>query len=232
VTGPDGLNAAGMTAHTAGHAVWHRPILRLTLLLVAAGGLLACAAATGAPPADAGAEAGVAAGTAEDAMVPAGYGTLRQDDITLSIRAGALLVKVTPLDESTIRLLASDTYTRLRALRESRLDDAVRGMSRSPELFLVSFFSYEPDVTYQPEDVQLLHQARVLRAASISPVTTGWGRQRLAQQETQMAVYLFEGPADYRQPMTMRYGTLENAEWRQIITRLENERAKILSRVR
>jgi hypothetical protein len=177
-------------------------------------------------------DAGGGGAEAPQSMVPAGYGTLRQDDITLSIRAGALLVKVTPLDEATIRLLASDTYTRLRALRESRLDDAVRGMSRSPELFLVSFFSYQPDVTYQPEDVQLLHQARVLRAASILPVTTGWGRQRLAQQETQMAVYLFEGPADYRQPMTMRYGTLENDEWRQIITRLDNERAKILSRVR
>jgi hypothetical protein len=205
--------------------------MRLALLLFAAGAGTACAVATGTAPVDGVADTGMA-GTTDAPMVPAGYGTLRQDDITLSIRAGALLVKVTPLDEATIRLLASDTYTRLRALRESRLDDAVRGMSRSPELFLVSFFSYQPDVTYQPEDVQLLHQARVLRAASILPVTTGWGRQRLAQQETQMAVYLFEGPADYRQPMTMRYGTLENDEWRQIITRLDNERAKILSRVR
>jgi hypothetical protein len=165
-------------------------------------------------------------------LVPAGYGTLRQDDVTMSIRAGPLLVKLTPLDEATIRLLASDTYARLRSLRESRLEEASRQASREPELFLVSFFSYQPDVTYQPEDLQLLHQARLLRAASILPITTGWGRQRLAQQETQMAVYAFEGPIDYQQMMTARYGTIENEEWRQIITRLETERAKIQSRVR
>jgi hypothetical protein len=169
---------------------------------------------------------------AQRAMVPAGYGTLRQDDVTVAIRADAVLVKVTPLDEATIRLLAPDTYTRLHALRESRRDDAVRSTARPPELFLVSFFSYEPDVAFQPEDVQLLHQARLLRPAAILPVTGGWGRQRLAQQETQMAVYVFDGPVEYDQSITVRYGLAQSDEWVRIVARLEAERGKILARVR
>ncbi|CAN5813774.1 hypothetical protein BH23GEM9_BH23GEM9_15060 [soil metagenome] len=196
----------------------------------------ACAPATMSDPA--GGAGGVqgqtlgGAATGQREMVPAGYGTLRQDDITVSIRSGSVLLKVTPMDEATIRLLAPDTHSRLHALRESRHEEAARNMLRTPELFLVSFFSNEPDVAFQPEDVQLFHQARVLRPQAILPVSSGWGRQRLAQQETQLAVYAFEGPIEYDQSMTVRYGALESDEWRQIITRLENERGKILARVR
>jgi hypothetical protein len=202
-----------------------------TALGVCLGALLSgCSAAL-----DAGAEEGVASGAAAGqarAMVPVGYGSLRQDDATMSIRSGAVLVKVTPLDEATIRLLAPDTYTRLNALRESRSEEAERRVLRSPELFLASFFSYEPDVPFQPEDLQLLHQARLMRPAAILPVSSGWGRQRLAQQETQMAVYVYEGPVEYDQSITLRYGTSESEEWRQVIPRLESERARVLARVR
>jgi hypothetical protein len=175
------------------------------------------------------------AGTGGDparGMVPAGFGTLRQDDATISLRSGAVLVKATPLDEATIRLLAPDTYTRLHALRESRREEADRRMARSPEFFLVSFFSNEADLPFQPEDLQLVHQARLLRPVAILPVSPGWGRQRLAQQETQMAVYVFEGPLDYDQALTVRYGMAESDEWRQILQRLEAERARVLTRAR
>jgi hypothetical protein len=165
-------------------------------------------------------------------MVPAGYGTLRQDDATVALRTGNVQVKLTPLDEATIRLLAPDTYARLHALRESRRAEASRNMPREPELFLVSFFSYQPDESFQPEDVQLVHQARLLRAGSIVPVTTGWGRQRLGQQETQSAIYAFEGPIEYDQAITVRYGPAENSDWTRIITVLETERAKIVTRLR
>jgi len=41
----------------------------------------------------------------------------------------------------------------------------------APQLFLVSFFSYEPDVSFQPEDLQLSYQGRLLRPLAIVPVT-------------------------------------------------------------
>lgn len=167
-----------------------------------------------------------------DTIVPPGYGTLKQDEVTVSIRSGAALVKVTPLDEGVIRVLAPDTYRNLNALRESRLGEATRNMMRPAELFLVSFFSHEPDVAFQPEDVQLLYQARLLRAQAIVPLTSGWGRQRLGQQETQTAIYAFEGPFDYGQVISVRYGAEQREEWRTILTRIATEKAKILARVR
>lgn len=201
------------------------------LIIVAAA--YGCATAGGAGTAgsvDAGMTPGAAA--AADSLVPPGYGTLRQDEVTVSLLSGALLVKVTPLDEAVIRLLAPDTYDRLHALRTSREAEAASAMMREPELFLVSFFSYEPDVEYQPEDVQVLYQARLLRPVTVLPVTSGWGRQRLGQQETQNAVYAFDEQIDFDQVFTVRYGTAESSGWEAIRTRLRNERGRILSRVR
>lgn len=167
----------------------------------------------------------------QEALVPPGYGTLKQDQVTVALRIGPLLVKVTPLSESVIRLLAPDTYTRLHGLAESRRAEAASRTVRAPELFLVSFFSYQPDVSFQPEDVQLLHQGQLLRPAGIFPITGGWGSQRLQQQDNQSAIYAFESTIDYDQPHTVRYGPEEADAWRNVIPLLRAERNKVLSRV-
>jgi len=164
-------------------------------------------------------------------LVPPGFGTLRQDEFTMSLRSGALLVKVTPLAEEVIRLAAPDTYQRLHALAESRREAAAAAsFGDAPALFLVAFFSYEPDVTFQPEDVQLTHQGRLLRPVTILPVTPGWGKQRLQQQETQSAIYAFESGIDYKLPLVLRYGMEETDVWARILEQLEVERAKVRSR--
>ena len=199
----------------------------------AACALCACAAVPPSTAADgAPAQPTPGAVNAADTLVAPGYGTLRQDEVTVSLRSGAVLVKVTPLDEAVIRLLAPDTYDRLSSLRNSRSEEASRMTMGEPELFLVSFFSYEPDASFQPEDLQLVYQSRLLRPALVIPVTTGWGRQRLDQQETQTAIYGFDAEIDFRQALTVRYGTQQSDEWRQILVRLENERGRIRSRIR
>ena len=156
-------------------------------------------------------------------LVPAGHGSLRQEEVTISVRSGALLVKATPLAETVIRLLAPDTYDRLHSLASSR---------RSPlhpdrALFLVSFFSYEPETDFTPEDVQVVHRGALLRAAEIIPVTSGFGRQRLQQQETQSAIYAFDDTFNYDLPIVVRYGLEESGGWLQIQQRLERERARV-----
>ncbi|HEX7052110.1 MAG TPA: hypothetical protein VF188_18015 [Longimicrobiales bacterium] len=163
------------------------------------------------------------------ALPPPGHGTLRQDDFTIALRAGALQVKVTPLAEEVIRLAAPDTYTRLHALAESRRTDAAR-VAGAPALFLVSFFSYQPATRFTPEDVQLVHQGRLLHPAAILPLTPGWGAQRLRQQETQSAVYVFDAILDFDLPLDLRYGVAESDAWTSIIPRLELERAKVRAR--
>lgn len=192
--------------------------------------VLACTASTAGPapvvqPAQPPAGQRVAG---QDTLVPAGFGTLKLDDITVSLRDGPLLIKVTPLAEGVIRLLATDTYDRLHSIAESKRADATNAAGgREPELFFVSFFSYQADVAFQPEDLQLSHQGRVLRAAAILPVTPGWGRQLLAQQDQQIAVYAFDEPIKYDLAIIVRYGFNDVDAWSRIIPKLENERARV-----
>lgn len=203
-----------------------------TLLLVMVV-LAGCATGTVPPAEDASPRGGTAAQEkrGETALVAPGYGTLRQDEFTVSLRSGALLVKVTPLTEAVIRLAAPDTYDRLHALAESRRSEAATATTPSePELFLVSFFSYEPNVEFRPEDLQLVQQGRLLRARAVLPVTPGWGKQRLQQQETQIAVYAFGEAIDYEQPLVVRYGMEESRGWERIVQVLEVERAKVRAR--
>ncbi len=163
--------------------------------------------------------------------IPPGFGTLKQDQFTVSLRSGALLVKVTPLTEGVIRLAAPDTYTRLHALAESVRPDAERRVPGGDlQLFLVSLFSYQPDVPFQPEDLQLIAAGRTLRPAAILPRTSGWGKQRLGQQEAQAAVYVFQGRIDYGQSLTVRNGMDQSDAWTDIIPVLDEERGKVVAR--
>lgn len=189
------------------------------LMLAAAAGAAAQTPDTAAPQDRAGAQ------------IPSGYGTLRQDQITVRIQSGRLLIKVTPLDEGVIRLAAPDTYGRLHSLAASRMEPAAqRAGVAEPKLFMVSFFSYDPDIPFTPEDLQLQQQGRTLRPLAIIPVTPGWGKQRLDQQETELAIYAFEPSLDLAQPMAVRYGMDRSDAWTGIIPMLVAERAKVLAR--
>jgi len=169
--------------------------------------------------------------TSQEPLIPAGYGTLKQDEFTMSFRSGPLLIKVTPLTENVIRTAAPDTYNRLHALANSRREEALNaGGPSATELFLVSFFSYQPDVTFTPENLQLVNQGRQLRPVTVIPISSGWSRQRMQQQETQSALYVFESPIDYQQTITAAYGMDQNNAWSGIIPRLQVERSRILAR--
>jgi hypothetical protein len=111
-----------------------------------------------------------------------------------------------------------------------RAEGAREANAEAPQLFLVSFFSYQPEVAFQPEDLQVTYQGRIMRAAAILPVTGGFGRQRLAQQVSQSAIYAFDERIDYAQPFVVRYGFDQSDEWLRILPKLEVERAKVRAR--
>lgn len=171
-------------------------------------------------------------GDSAASLPPAGYGSLRQDEFSVEIVDASLHVKVTPLAEEVIRLAAPDTYDRLRALAGSRQHATGDLTEEGPGvLFLVSFFSREPNAEYRPDEIRISHRGRIQRAAGIVPLTTGWGRQLLQPQETQSAIYVFEPPFDYDLPLTVRYGLLSSDDWnRSIQPRLEEERSRVVSR--
>jgi hypothetical protein len=166
--------------------------------------------------------------------VPPGFGTLLQDQISLQLPRGDLPVKVTPLEEWVIRLAAPDTYARLRGLVEAHGERAARSaMTMEPSLFLVSLFSYRPDVRYEPEDLLLVNRGLRLRPLAIVPMTPSWGTQRLGQQETRMAIYAFEGGLDLEADLSVEYQELRNEVWRErVVPLLQAERARALARSR
>lgn len=165
-------------------------------------------------------------------LVPAGFGTLLQDQISLRLQSGRLLIKVTPLAENIIRLTAPDTYERLRGLAAIHGPRASRtALGSEPSLFLVSLFSYQPDVTYEPEDLQLVNRGLRLRPEGIAPISPSWGTQRLGQQEARMAVYAFPGEMEWESELIVEYQELRNETWRdQILPILEVEKAKVRAR--
>ena len=196
------------------------------LCLVLLGGSLGqgCAAAPAAPGAQPNR-------TPANDLVPAGHGTLRQEEVTLTLRSGPLLLKVTPLEEWVIRLTAQDTYRRLSELAvQHRAAIEERTGTPAATLFLVSFFSEQPDVTFAPQDLQLVNRGRLHRPQLVRGITTGWGTERLSQRETQMAVYAFEPGIDLSLDLTVEYGDARSAEWSRVLQLLQAEAGRARAR--
>lgn len=172
-----------------------------------------------------------------DVLPPPGYGTLRQDDFTIVLDVGDVQIKMTPLDESVIRLAAPDTYQRLHGLAASRADRIREaglnaGLRRDPLLFLVSFFTYGRQAEFTPTDLQLLSQGILYRPLGILPITPQWGREQLKQEESQSAVYLFDPAIDMDVTFRVEYGNAGTQEWGRIIRTLQAERGRVLSRAK
>ncbi len=159
-------------------------------------------------------------------LPPPGFGTLLQDDITMRLLSRELEIAVTPLDESVTRATAPDTYRRLAALAGRHRATAPRGS----HLFLVSFFSDQPGVRFEPEEVQLISRGLRMRPLAVLPVTPTWGQRRVQQRQAEMAVYAFPGEIDLESDLLLAYELEETASWMQILPRIQAERARARAR--
>ena len=223
-----------------------QPLLLALLMLSAA----ACASSGGAagggssstdggtaaqqPMAAAGAAAAARDTGATDLLVPPGYGTLRQDDISIKFSLTQVQVKAIPLDEPVIRLLSPDSYRTLHDLLESRraqvAEVARRNGAQGYDVWYVQFFGLQPDVPFSPREFVVTNGGRDFRAVEILPLTRGFGDQRLRQREMQAALYLFDSSLDVMQPLIVTAETQRNDTWQATLRRLEQERAYIRSR--
>lgn len=198
-------------------------------LILAAG--LGCAAAGTSPPAEPITPERTQPGRV---LVPAGYGSLRQDDIALRMQAPGLILRVVPLDEGIIRLLTADSYRALRDLQESNriAVDAIarRSGGRGASVWLASFYGTEPQVRFVPMDLLITSVGRDFRPLDIIPLSAGFGEQRLQQRETQSALYIFDPDIDLNQPLSMSFQGARDDSWQQVLQRVERERALVLAR--
>ena len=172
--------------------------------------------------------------TGSTGLIPAEFGSLKQDDISIRFQLRGLLVRATPLDESIIRVLARDSYRSLRERRESERDRiaalAARYGVRGFSVWSISFHGLEPDVRFSPMDVVVSSAGRDFRPVEIIPLTTGFGENRLDQRDTQSALYLFDDAVDVNQPLTVMVETVRSSGWAEALRLIERERALIRSR--
>ena len=172
---------------------------------------------------------------ADTLSLPAGFGTLRQDDIAVKVQFNALQVRVLPLDESVIRTLSPDSYRTLHELRNSKRA-AVDGLLRrtgmpGASLWYVQFFNLEPgEARFSPMELVINSAGRDFRPVEVFSLTPGFGEQRLRQREVQAAVYVFDPAVDINHALTVSFETQSNAVWETLLKKVERERAMIRSR--
>jgi hypothetical protein len=207
---------------------------------LAASALLAAAVACAGTAHEAGVTPTPAAPRAPDiprdtaALVPAGFGTLRQDDIAIRLLVGQVQVRVVPLEESVIRVLAPDSYRSLNGIRQSQAATvdrlAARYLLRERNVWLVSFFGLAPDARFMPTELTLTVSGRDFRPLEILPLSSGFGQQRLRQHETQTALYLFADGVNLAQPIVARMENSTDASWGETLRRIDQERALVRGR--
>lgn len=168
-------------------------------------------------------------------LVPAGFGTLKQDDLALRLSSSSLQVRAIPVDESIIRLLSPDSYRAMSELRRSKRDAialvARRNGGRDVSVWYVSFFAVERGETrFSPREFIITNVGRDFRPLDVLPLTPGFGEQRLQQNGRQDALYVFDGQLDVQQPLSVSYATERNDEWTNRLQLIERERSLVKSR--
>jgi hypothetical protein len=171
--------------------------------------------------------------TAQD-TIPAGYGTLKRDDIVVRFATGNLEIQCLPLDEQVIRLLATDTYKSLTQLMQSRQDDVNAAAERAgvvnPTLLLVTFYGLVPQARFNPEDLSISSRGRLFRPAGIVPLSPTWGSYQLDARQQAVAIYLFDDGITFRESLSVSYQGLTNESWGRALRLLDQERSRVRAR--
>jgi hypothetical protein len=168
--------------------------------------------------------------------VPAGYGTLRRDDVAVRLATGTIEVQVLPLDEQVIRLLAPDTYRSLTLLVQSRADEIAeaeaRGGTEHPTLVMVTFLGVVPGARFNPEELFITSRGRLFRPIGIVPLSPTWSSFQLDARQQAAAIYLFEPGISFAEQLTVSYQGLSSDAWTHSLRLLEQERARVKARAR
>ena len=171
--------------------------------------------------------------SAQDTL-PIGFGSLKRDDIVVTFSTGALQIQFLPLDEQVIRLLAPDTYTSLTQLIKQKsaeiADQAARAGVTNPSLVMVTFFAVVPQARFTPEDINVTSRGRLFRPVGIVPLSPTWGSQQLDARQQAVAIYVFESGIAFQETLSVTYEGMANDSWTHALQRLNQERARVLSR--
>ena len=173
--------------------------------------------------------------SAQDAALPpAGFGSLRQDQIGVVLGTDQLQIRVIPLDEQVIRMLAPDSYRSLRDMAASRAAEILRmAHSRgfdSVATFMVTFFALQPMARFSPDDLNISSQSSTYRPIGYVSITPRFSENIIEQRGQAAAIYVFEPGIAVLRPFTVSYGSTSSDAWAQSLELINTERARVLSR--
>lgn len=175
-----------------------------------------------------------AADSASAGLIPAGYGTLRQDDISIKLTLEGVLVQLLPMNESVIRTLSPDAYRALHELLRSYRPQieayAAQYGLRDDDVWYVSFYGMAPDATFSPLDLTIRAPGRDFSPLRVIPITPGFGQNRLQVRDVQRAFYLFDDGMPLNQPLTVNMGAVTDDSWQIIERKIEAEQAHVRAR--
>jgi len=167
-------------------------------------------------------------------LPPAGFGSLRQDQVGVNLATSNLRIRVLPLEEEVIRLLSPDAYRSLHEMRESRADDiraAARAAGRdSVKVFMVTFFGLQPQTRFNPDDLLITSQNSTYRPIGRVAITPRFNENLVDAREQAAAIYLYEPGVILLRPMTIAYGASVSEAWSATLNLLNSERTRVLSR--
>jgi hypothetical protein len=166
--------------------------------------------------------------------LPAGFGTLRRDDIVIRFATPNVEIQVLPLDQQVIRLLAPDTYRSLNQLIQSKAADLAdaeaRGGTQNPTLVMVTFLGVVPQARFQPEELTITSRGRLFRPVGIVPLSPTWSSFQLDARQQAAAIYLFEPGISVREELTVTYEGQSSDAWTRSLRLLDQERARVKAR--
>jgi hypothetical protein len=172
--------------------------------------------------------------TAIAGLIPAGYGTLRQDDISIKLTLEGVLVQLLPMNESVIRTLSPDAYKALHDLLQS-YRKTIRGYAaqyglREDDVWYVSFYGMAPNATFSPLDLTIRAPGRDFTPLRVIPITPGFGQNRLQVRDVQRAFYLFDDGMPLNQPLSVTMSAVTDDSWQTIQRKVEAEQEHVKAR--
>jgi len=178
------------------------------------------------------ADSGAAKG---EATPPASFGTLKRDDVSLTVQSQGLTIRALPLTDDVLQTLAPDSYRATKAILDSKAREieAIRRRLALPAVqpWLVSYFNIQPgEARFDARGVQITSVGRDFRAREVIAVSGAITDGRLAQGRRADAILIFHPDVALAQPLTFTAEGQSAGDWGRIAALLERERAAIRSR--
>jgi hypothetical protein len=168
-------------------------------------------------------------------IIPAGFGSLRQDEISIRVNHLGLTVQAMTMDEDFLRTLAPDSYRALAALRDSKRPqlDSIARRAGLPDVavWYVTFRNVQQgEAPFSPQDVTLTNVGREFQPLDAVGISSGFAQHRLAQNETAIGLLVFDRAINPNRDLTLRLETQTSGDWQLILQRVERERSLIRAR--